>query len=282
MLICFYVAYVITYYFPAWASLLGFTSLPAVYYNNSSRTIITGHRLCSMCVIIVGRQYFVSSEIYIIWICKHIKCWDHMVFNMCQTPSQSSAWCDHLVLLHSQEGNPHLSTGPHLGASLSGTFYMILCLYCHSFDAIMCGIRIYQDHETLIPWRLNGKCVLFSRSWFFPGVVSNIYDVILKGSLQFEIWSFFRHFSIQHFLYSAIWLWMYIMNASNDHLHIFFILSRSAPENFSAISPPALKECDPTQLLVIPCFSRPSETMALLTFTLMPSFITWYFVPLSQ
>ena len=71
-------------------------------------------------------------------------------------------------------------------------------------------------------------------------------------------------------------------NMSDEYLPIFFISYRLAPENFSAISTPTLKECDPTWSLMIPLFSRPSETMALLTFTLMSSSVTWYFVPLSQ
>ena len=91
----------------------------------------------------------------------------------------------------------------------------------------------------------------------------------------------FVFFPNQPALYSAIRLWMYIRNVSNDHFPFFFpipIVSRK----FSDIAPPALKECDITQLLVIPWFSRPSETMALLIFTRMSSSVTWYFVPLSK
>ena len=55
--------------------------------------------LCTMCGIVVGRQYLVSYVIYIILICKHIKCWDCTVFNMFHPPPLSSAWCDHIALL---------------------------------------------------------------------------------------------------------------------------------------------------------------------------------------
>ena len=85
--------------------------------------------------IVLGRQYIVSSEIYIIWICKHIDCWSYTLFTMCHPPSRISAWCDNLSSLPTREENPHLSTVPHLGASLSGTFDVIMCLCCHSFDA---------------------------------------------------------------------------------------------------------------------------------------------------
>ena len=146
----------------------------------------------------------------------------------------------------------------------------------------ICGLRLYQGHETLRTRRLNVQCVRFSRSYFFPGVTSRIFDGLLKDSLQVEIGLFFCHFSIQPLLYSAIWSWIYIMNLSDYHLPIFFISSVSAPETFSFIAPPDLKNCDPTWLIVIPCFSRPSETMVILTFTLMSSSVSWYFVPLSQ
>ena len=138
-----------------------------------------------MCDIVVECQCIVYSGIYIIWICKHIKCWASTVFTMCHPPSLSSTWYDHIELLPTQEGNTHLSTDPHPGASLSGTFDMIfVCAVIHLMQLI-CGIRLYLVHETLSTRRMNGKCVHFSRSLFFPGVVSSIwYYHWLQNNLQ--------------------------------------------------------------------------------------------------
>ena len=87
----FFVAYVIIYYFLDRAYLSGFTSSPGMHCYNAISTSITGNCPRSMCGIVVGRQYLVSSVIYKILIYKHIKCWACTVFNMCQSPSCSSA-----------------------------------------------------------------------------------------------------------------------------------------------------------------------------------------------
>ena len=45
---------------------------------------------------------------------------------------------------------------------------------------------------------------------------------------------------------------MYCKNVREVHLPIFMMVVSEAPFNFSAIAPPALKECTPTRSGVIP------------------------------
>ena len=158
------------------------------------RTSITGSCPFSTYGIVVGCQYIVSYIISFIWICKHIKCWAYTVFTMCQTPSCVSDWCDNLALLPTQEVNPHLSTGPHLGASLSGRFDIILCLCHHSFDE-----TYMRDQAIPGPWDIRHmtsewSICLFLTVLIFSCYFSSICDGLLKGSLQVEIDFFSFHF----------------------------------------------------------------------------------------
>ena len=68
---------------------------------------------------------------------------------------------------------------------------------------------------------------------------------------------------------------MYCRKVSDVHLPIFIMVVSGAPFSFSAMAPPALKECTPTKSGVIPDFSRLSVLTAVLKCLIMSVWVTW-------